>query len=184
MSVIYQSQIGRFHTESYPKWPRHEPDWFYGVFSNIVGGRQLADSLPILQFLSVSCQFGRYDWGITIVCSNVYSGADQSKHQSSPSLAFVRGIHRGTGEFPAHRASNTENVSIWWSHHAFVDAVEVMVLLLSKDFTWENVSTDYSKSYFSMINSNHYQDINLGLLSLCMTSLGQTSKGPSVNLYL
>ena len=27
--------------------------------------------------------------------STVYSGADQRKHQSSASLAFVRGIHRG-----------------------------------------------------------------------------------------
>ena len=25
-----------------------------------------------------------------------------------------------TGEFPAQSASNTENVSIWWRHHAFV----------------------------------------------------------------
>ena len=65
VSVIYRSQIGRFHTESYPKWPRHEPDWFYGVFSNIVGGRQQADSMKILCFLSVSCRFGRCDWGIT-----------------------------------------------------------------------------------------------------------------------
>ena len=31
---------------------------------------------------------------ITIVYSIVYSGADQRKHQSSASLAFVRGIHR------------------------------------------------------------------------------------------
>ena len=30
----------------------------------------------------------------TIVYSIVYSGADQRKHQSSASLAFVRGIHR------------------------------------------------------------------------------------------
>ena len=30
----------------------------------------------------------------TIVCSTVYSCADQRKHQSSASLAFVRGIHR------------------------------------------------------------------------------------------
>ena len=64
ISVIYRSQIGRFHTESYPKWPRHEPDWFYGVFNNIVSGRQLADSLKTLRFLSVSCRFGRCDWGI------------------------------------------------------------------------------------------------------------------------
>ena len=30
---------------------------------------------------------------LTIVYSTVYSGADQRKHQSSASLAFVRGIH-------------------------------------------------------------------------------------------
>ena len=32
---------------------------------------------------------------LTIVYSTVYSDADQIKHQSSASLAFVRGIHRG-----------------------------------------------------------------------------------------
>ena len=31
---------------------------------------------------------------LTIVYSTIYSGADQRKHQSSASLAFVRGIHR------------------------------------------------------------------------------------------
>ena len=31
---------------------------------------------------------------LAIVYSTVYSGADQRKHQSSASLAFVRGIHR------------------------------------------------------------------------------------------
>ena len=31
---------------------------------------------------------------LKIVYSTVYSGADQRKHQSSESLAFVRGIHR------------------------------------------------------------------------------------------
>ena len=31
---------------------------------------------------------------LTIVYSTVYSGADQRKHHSSASLAFVRGIHR------------------------------------------------------------------------------------------
>ena len=33
---------------------------------------------------------------LTIVYSIVYSDADQRKHQKSASLAFVRGIHRGT----------------------------------------------------------------------------------------
>ena len=53
---------------------------------------------------------------LTIVYLIVNSGADQRKHHSSASLAFVRGIHRA-GEFPAQRASYAENVSIWWRHH-------------------------------------------------------------------
>ena len=50
---------------------------------------------------------------LTIVHSIVYSDADQRKHQSSASLAIVRGIHRD----PEQMASNAENVSIWWRHH-------------------------------------------------------------------
>ena len=34
---------------------------------------------------------------LTVVYSIAYSGADQRKHQSSASLAFVRGIHRDRG---------------------------------------------------------------------------------------
>ena len=37
---------------------------------------------------------------LTIVYSTVDSGADQRKHQSSASLAFVRGIHRGPVNYP------------------------------------------------------------------------------------
>ena len=36
----------------------------------------------------------------TIVYSTVYSDADQRKHQSSESLAFVWGIHRGPVNSP------------------------------------------------------------------------------------
>ena len=37
---------------------------------------------------------------LTIVYSTVYSDADQRKFQSSGSLAFVRGIHRGPVNSP------------------------------------------------------------------------------------
>ena len=47
---------------------------------------------------------------------NRYSDADQRKHQSSASLAFVWNSP-GIGEFPAQMASCAENVSIWWRHH-------------------------------------------------------------------
>ena len=57
--------------------------------------------------------------GVSIVYSTVCSGIDQRKHrQSSASLAFVRGNSPVTGEFPAQMASNAENASSWWRHHA------------------------------------------------------------------
>ena len=62
---------------------------------------------------------------LTIFYSTVYSGADQRKHQSSASLAFVRGNSPVTGEFPAQMASNAKNIFIWWRHH----------------FTWELLHT-------------------------------------------
>ena len=37
---------------------------------------------------------------LTIAHSTVYSGADQRNHQSSVSLAFVQGIHRGPVNSP------------------------------------------------------------------------------------
>ena len=46
---------------------------------------------------------------LTIVYSTVYSGADQSNHQSSASLAFVWGIHRGPVNSP-HRWPVTRNM--------------------------------------------------------------------------
>ena len=55
---------------------------------------------------------------LTIVYSIVYSDADQRKHHSSASLAFVRGIHRGPANSP-HKWPVTrkmfpfDDVSMW-----------------------------------------------------------------------
>ena len=56
---------------------------------------------------------------LTIVYSTVYSGTDQRKHQSSASLAFVRGIHRRPVNSP-HKGPVTRKMSpfddvIMWS---------------------------------------------------------------------
>ena len=48
---------------------------------------------------------------LTIVYSTVYSDADQSKHQSSASLAFVLEIHRGPVNFP-HKWPLTRKMSL------------------------------------------------------------------------
>ena len=57
---------------------------------------------------------------LTIVYSTVYSGADQRKHQKFCVTNLCAGNSPITGEFPAHKASNAENVSIWWRHHVML----------------------------------------------------------------
>ena len=46
---------------------------------------------------------------LTVVYSSVYSGADQTEHQSSLSLAFVGGIHRWPVNSP-HKWPLTQRV--------------------------------------------------------------------------
>ena len=46
------------------------------------------------------CAIASQITSLTIVYSTVYSDADERKHQSSASLAFVRGIHRGPVNSP------------------------------------------------------------------------------------
>ena len=57
----------------------------------------------------------------TIVCSNIYSGPDQRKHQSSAALTFVRGIQRGLVTSP-HTGTVTRKM------FPFDDAIMVHVL--------------------------------------------------------
>ena len=77
---------------------------------------------------------------LTIVYATVYPGADQRKHQSSTTLAFV-GNSLETGEFHAQRASNAGKVSIWLCHH---------VMVKSKPVSWiyyTNKSAFFSGDY-------------------------------------
>ena len=101
---------------------------------------------------------------LAIVYSTVYSDADQRKHKSSASLAFVRGI---PGEFPAQRASNAENVSIWWHHH-----------VRNKDRSRKNINTYkmyllyLRKIYHSPLT--HWGRDNMAAISLTIFSNGFT----------
>ena len=57
--------------------------------------------LKIILYITVtSCAIASQITSLTIVYSTVYSDADQRKHQSSASLAFVWGIHRGPVNSP------------------------------------------------------------------------------------
>ena len=69
---------------------------------------------------------------LTIVYSIVYSDADQRKHQSSVSLAFVRGIHRGPVNSP-HKWPVTRKMS------PFDDVMMKIVIMLCKMAKQNNV---------------------------------------------
>ena len=69
---------------------------------------------------------------VSIVCSSVCSGANQRKHQSSASMAFVKRTHRWPVNSPHKGPVTRKNVSIWWRHH------EPPV---SNGFTWHGVTS-------------------------------------------
>ena len=54
---------------------------------------------------------------ISIVWPTVGSGADQRKTSKLRVTGLCVGKSPVTGEFPAQKASNAENVSIWWRRH-------------------------------------------------------------------
>ena len=102
-----QSRSWWFETPSHPLW-RHSND--HGVL--ITHSSKIVCIAFVIICISldndVVYHYGDVVMGtvasqitsLTIVYSTVYSGADQRKHQSSASLAFVRGIHRGPVNSP------------------------------------------------------------------------------------
>ena len=104
--------------------------------------------------------------GFTIVYWTVCSSRDQRKHQSSASLAFVKGILRWPVDSPAQRASNAENSSIWWRHHDN-----------RKSITMTNFSSmatnadNFRCSQWRQIIYIHYNDVIMGAIASHITSL-------------
>ena len=97
--------------------------------------------------------------GVSIVYSTVCSGADQRKHQSSASLAFV------WSEFPAQKAINAENVSIWWRHHglcringalSFQERFRLTALRKVKNYNYNYVS----RNKFNTKRAKWYHNIH------------------------
>ena len=80
---------------------------------------------------------------LTIVYSTVYSGTDQRKHQSSASLAFVQGIHRGPVNSP-HKGPVTrkmfpfDDVIMWRRQTIDESAIACVVTTLNECFRYGN----------------------------------------------
>ena len=103
--------------------------------------------------------------------SSVYSGADQRKHQSSTSLAFVRGIHRWPVNSPRrgpvtrkmflfdHVIMNPSNLSSLWRHcNLFEHWWSLLFILLSfRRLVMEYIGTKSSNKLRSFDWTNAYQ---------------------------
>ena len=108
---------------------------------------------------------------LTIVYSIVYSGADQRKHQSSASLTFVWGIHRGPVNSP-HKWPVTRKMfpfdDVIMVYPNFMDAdASICELITGEKFTniaWfltDNRTTNYF--WVLMKGTQQCQDVNTGL---------------------
>ena len=73
----------------------HYLNWLYPTYRNNLYGRRLLHYDDVIMS-AIASQIT----SLAIVYSTVYLGADQRKHESSASLAFVRGIHRGPVNSP------------------------------------------------------------------------------------
>ena len=87
------------------------------------------------------CTMASLITGLSNVYSTICSGAVQRKHQSSASLAFVRGIHRSPVNSP-HKGPVTQNVFNWWRNDAMNQCFRNYVCnyLLCSTYSW-HVST-------------------------------------------
>ena len=84
--------------------------------------------------ITVTLLWARWRLKSPIVCSTVCSGADQRKKIKARRHWPLWGEFTVTGEFPAHWASNTGNIPIWWRHY------EVLWHLYEY---WWTISTPY-----------------------------------------
>ena len=80
---------------------------------------------------------------LTIVYSTVYSGADQSKHQSSASLAFVWGIHRGPVNSP-HK---------WPVTRKMFPFDDVIMKFDGHAWSWKNIPTHHFSTEFTLLHT-------------------------------
>ena len=112
------------------------------LFIHIIQGSRLLSHFPIFHYFP----------SLTVVYSIVYSGADQRKHQSSASLAFVRGIHRPGSVNSPHKGPVT------WKMFPFDDVImNVVDLMPMKYHICKEPILLWVPAYVQKCNKDGYQ---------------------------
>ena len=95
--------------------------------------------------------------GLTIVYSTVYSRSRSKKISKFRVTGLCEGSSPVTGEFPAQRDSNAENISIWWRHHDFkVVIFELMLINISSiccKITVTGVPQDLTDDWSNLVSN-------------------------------
>ena len=101
---------------------------------------------------------------LTVVYSTVYSGSNKKT-----SKLHITGLCEGnspvTGEFPAQRASDAENVSIWWRHHGFWPSCSPRVTLDSNYTEVHGCDLTRHSSWAENVDCAHDNVVNVRFLS-------------------
>ena len=95
------------------------------------------------------------------------------RRSKKASKLLVTGLCEGNspvaGEFPAQMASNAENVSIWWRHHAYDDVGMLPVVIIIADTSGDLLQIVISVRYCHSSNlqrnfkycQNYWQEMNM-----------------------
>ena len=101
-------KVYKKHTKNYVSFWLHTTDWHINRYNFTLNRRH--DTISTFHYNGVIMDaIASKITSLTIIYSTVYSGADQRKHQSSASLAFVWGIHRRPVNSP-HKWPVTRNM--------------------------------------------------------------------------
>ena len=88
---------------------------------------------------------------LTTVYSTVYSRRRSKKTQKFRVTGLCEGNSPVNGEFPAQRASDVENVSIWWRHHERVPRLAARHSLNQTDLLFVRpLVTDFNDVWISI----------------------------------
>ena len=115
---------------------------------------------------------------LTVVYSTVYSDVDQRKHQSSASLAFVRGIHRDRW-IPRTKGQLRGKcfhlmMPSWWRYRSGSTLVMACGLMASShyqkqywilisDVLWDSPESNFTVSAQASILHNELENYNFGI---------------------
>ena len=104
---------------------------------------------------------------LTIVYSTVYSMRKSKENSKICVTSLIAGNSPVTGEFPAHKAGNAENISIWWRHHGLCDKSA------SRSFVWIN-GPHYNMTTYEAYTSREVK-VKDTANNFCMLSILQKS---------